>query len=231
MFLNKPEVSHRHESILLKEFANEIFQDYHSKLPYFTAALSFYNLERCFRNGHLTKNVQPYKAHLLLMFRESIAGFVPSLSRERPIDEHSQKILNFLKNKEETIKRFKELEEIFNESGKYWVNSLHKSQFRMKDQEEFSDVLLELTRKKYKIELPRKETTTQLIGKIIKTSIDRNGNRFGFIMRHPTNVFFHSSQNKDLSFIELEGKYVTYEIIVDKKIKRTYALNLKIVES
>lgn len=230
MFLNKPHVSHRHESILLKDFANDIFQDFHSKLPYFTSALTFYNLEKLFRENLMTRTVKPYKAHLLMMFRESIAGYVPSLNRERPIDDHSKKILDFLKDFEKTKERFRELEKLFTESVDNWTKILHKSPYRMKDQEDFTDVLLDKVRHEYNISKAKDIKDAPLIGKVLKTSIDRYGQRFGFILRQPENIFFHALQNRELDFINLEGKYVSYELSLDAKSDRYYAKNVQLTE-
>lgn len=226
MYLNKPHFSHRHESVLLKDFANDLFQDYHSKLPYFTTALCFYNLEKVFRERAFSKNVKAYKAHLLMMFRESVGGFVPNINKEKPIDNHSQKILDILKDYNATKKRFLELELIFEDAKEFWINTLHKSPFRMKDQADFTDVLLDKVRNKYNIDSQKDISDSPLIGKVIKTSIDRYGQRFGFILRQPENVFFHSLQNNHLNFEDLEGSYVSYELKEDKKTGKQFAINI-----
>lgn len=48
MFMNEPHISHRHESKLLEMYSNMVFQEHQSKLPYFTASLAFYKLEKLF---------------------------------------------------------------------------------------------------------------------------------------------------------------------------------------
>ena len=227
MFLNKPHVSHRHESVLLKEYANDIFQDFHSMLPYYTAALSFYKMEKLFRDALVVKYVKPYKAHLLMMLRESIAGCIPNLTKEKHIDNHSEKILAFISNPEKLLSRITELVSIFDQSKENWTTVLNKNPYRMKDQTAFTKVLLEQVRKEYDVTCDPISKNTQLIGKVVKIAIDRNGERFGFIFRQPEDIFFHSLQNSGVDFNELEGKIVTYDITQNDNGK-PFAINVKV---
>jgi len=230
MFLNKPHVAHRHESILLREFPNDLFQEYHSKLPYFTCALAFYNLERIFRQRLLKNSTAPFKAHLLMMFRESVAGFQPNMFNEKASDEHSKKVLLFLKDQEKTIERFKEIQEIFDNCRVFWEVNLKRDKFRMKDIGDFTDLLLQETRKKYKIirEDINRDQSYLYKGKVVKVSIDRYGKYFGFISRQPDDIFFHSKQNRDLNFTDLKGKIVTYKVSQNIKDGNLYAVEVEI---
>ncbi len=231
MFLDLPHVSHRHESILLRDYQNKIYQEQQSFLPYFTVALSFYYLEKFFREESLTRNIASFKAHLLMMFRESISGFRPKLNSEKSTDEHSQRILDFTKDKENLLKRFSDLVDIFNSCRNIWVNELHRGIDGMKDVPSFTDLLLKETRKAFPVNSPKVVLETHKprhTGKVVKASIDRNGQRYGFIFRKPENIFFHSSQNKQLNFIDLTGRLVSYKITEDSKTGKSTAIDIEI---
>lgn len=232
MFLNQPHLSHRHESFLLREFSNLIFQDSQSKLPYFTAALAFFKLEALFRERGFYPELKPYKPHLLMIFRQAIAGFTPSLFYEKPIDEHSQKILEVLKNDGLTNQRFEESAKIFKDTATKWTGELKRSRFAMKDVQDFTVLLTKETNKYYSTkhsELAEDEDKIYR-GVVIKTMHDKFGNYCGFIKRQPDNIFFHSRQNKDLNFIGLEGKVVTYKVTTNPKNNQLLATELEIVK-
>lgn len=230
MYLNKPEVAHRHESVLLKMFSNIIFQEHHSKLQYFTSSLAFLTLERLYRENHLSKKSKAFKAHLLMLFREVVAGSCPNINNEKLVDTHSTKILNQLKDKENTIKLFIEMEQVFEECSEIWVKGIHKSIHRMKDQKEFTELLLSKIHDKYKH--LSKDTCVEsddiFTGTVIKTLFDRNGERYGFISRTPNNIFFHQNQNRDLSFINLVGKTVAYKLESNAAGDKIFAVDVHI---
>lgn len=230
MYINKPHLSHRHESFLLKELSNIIFQETQSKLPYFVTSYSFYKMEELFRLHRYSPNLKAYKAHLLMMFRESIAGDCPNISFEKPIVEHSQKVLSFLKSESDIKKRFEELAIIFKSSTEIWVNQMKKSFFRMKDIPEFTQLLLSETRKKYsqKQIVVTDDDNFIFKGDVLKTMHDRYGNYCGFIRRQPNNIFFHSQQNKNLNFIGLEGKFVNYKVQTNPKNNMLIAVDIEI---
>ena len=228
MFLNKPHLSHRHESVLLREQANILFQETQSKLPYFVSSYAFYQLEKLFRESNFYPELKPYKAHLLTMFRESIAGKVPSINNEKPIDEHSQKIVSVLKDQQATAKRFEEVAKVFKETMNKWI-SLGKSRFAIKDVPDFTTLLLSETQKHFTVKSQILSNDEDFVykGVVVRTILDRFGNYCGFIKRSPDNIFFHIQQNKDLNFVELEGKLVSYKVAVNPKDNRQLAVNVE----
>ncbi|NTW72917.1 MAG: AIPR family protein [Eubacteriaceae bacterium] len=228
MFLNKPHDSHRHESILLKDYGDEIFQDSHSKLPYFVAAFSFLKLEKFLREQQLPSYVRPYKAHILMMLREGIAGYVPSFYRENTIDTYSQKILDSLKDDCHALIKFKEIVSVFDSSMNAWETELGKSKSGTKDVEAFTEYLLSLTRKQFKaFQAPDTDDIEKLYsGKVVNIIRDKYGNYCGFIGRQPDNLFFHSSYNKNLNFDLLKGKWVTYKIQKNIKTNKNFAVEV-----
>ena len=228
MFLDKPEVSHRHESILLKDFANSLFQEYHSKTAYYTTALAFYRLEELCRDGKIGKDTQPYKAHLLMMFREKISGSCPNLNFETGVDEHSQKIINALKSKADAEKIFIELSKLLSKCKTHWIEVLKRNQYGIKDVPEFTQLLLNEVRKTYSIKVTELSTDEDFIykGLVMNTRLDKFGNWCGFIRRPPDNIFFHSKFNKRLDFSNLSGKLVAYKIKINQTDNRPFAVDV-----
>ncbi|MFY7734194.1 MAG: AIPR family protein [Bacteroidia bacterium] len=231
MFLNKPHLSHRHESVLLREQANILFQETQSKLPYFVASYAFYQLEKLFREDNFHPELKPYKAHLLMMFRESIAGKVPSINNEKPIDEHSQKLVSVLKNHQLTSKQFEEVANVFKNTMTKWIGS-GKSRFAIKDVPEFTTFLTSETQKFFAVKSQTISNDDDFVykGVVMRTMRDRFGNFCGFIRRSPDNIFFHIQQNKDLNFPGLEGKLVSYKVAVNPKDNRQLAINVEIIK-
>lgn len=214
MFLNKPHEAHRHEARLLNNFANDIFQEHHSKLPYFTSALAFLQIEELFRVGKINKKeFYAFRPHILTAFRESIAGCCPSLNSEMEIDEHSLTILKTLKNPTDAEKRFLQIVDVFKITKDKWVNELKRTVHGMKDVSEFTDLLLTETRKKFNPSNQVVSTSEngKYVGKVLRIHIDKFGKQFGFIERQPENIFFHSNSNRGLNFFDLEGKLVSYQ--------------------
>jgi len=231
MFLNRPEVSHKHESVLLKDFENLIFQDYHSKIAYFTVALAFYRLEELCRDEKISKENFPYKAHLLMMLREKVGGTAPNMNFETGVDEHSMKIINTISKKTEAEKLFIELSMVLEKSRKHWVEVLKRNQYGIKDVPEFTDLLLKDIRTRYAIKVSELSTDENYVykGIVLNTRLDKFGNWYGYVKRPPENVFFHSNFNKRLNFEDLAGKLVSYKIQVNKTNGKTFATDVELL--
>jgi hypothetical protein len=230
MFLNEPHIAHRHESVLLKSFANTIYLEHHSKTAYYTTSLAFFRLEELCREGKIQKDLIPYKAHLLMMLREKISGNCPNLNFETGIDEHSIKILNILKNKVETEKLFIELTKIIEKSKKKWVDVMNRNQFGIRDVPEFTELLLKEVRSTYSINVAQLSTDENFIykGIVMNTRLDKFGNWCGFIKRPPENIFFHSNWNRHVNFTDLVGKLVSYKIQINTTDARPFAVDVSV---
>ncbi len=231
MYLNKPHLSHRHESVLLREQANILFQESQSKLPYFTACYTFYKLEQLFREAKFHPDLKAYKAHLLMMFRESIVGKCPNINFEKPIDDYSQKIIAVLKNDQATKKQFDDVANLFKKTMSVWIDQMGKSRFAIKDVPEFTQLLLNETQKNFSAKPEGLSNDEDFIykGVVMRTLLDRFGNSCGFIKRSPDNIFFHSQQNKNLNFSKLDGKLVSYKVAIIPKDNRTLAIDVEII--
>lgn len=230
MFLNKPHLSHRHESVLLKEQANIIFQESQSKLPYFVASYSFYKLEQLFREKGFYPELKPYKAHLLMVFRESIAGKCPNINSEKQIDDYSNQLMKVLKDSDIILSQFSKVAELFKEVMNKWINQLKKSRFAIKDVPEFTDLLLMETRQYFNLKSEKSSKEEEFIykGTVLRTISDRFGKSCGFIQRSPNNIFFHANQNEKLNFQNLEGKFVSYKVKTIPK-GRQIAVDVKLL--
>ncbi len=230
MFLNMPHKSFRHESMLLREYANMLFQETHSKLPYYVASYAFVNLEKLFRERKFHPELRSYKAHILMMFRQYIAGNCPNLSSERPIDEHSRKLLDVLRSEPQAYQAFENVATLLRSCMQSWVRDFNRSRFAMKDVEDFTTFILKRTQEESAA--PKQpiaiEAESIYRGVVIKTLIDRYGQPCGFIRKFPNNIFFHSKECAGLDFGRLEGKVVDYRIRNSPVDGRPHAVDIVI---
>lgn len=232
MFLNMPHQSHRHESKLLKEFANSIFQEVHSKLPYFTSALTFYKLEKLFRNNIFEKKeLYSYRSHLMMIFRELISEKCPNIFSEKDIDKHCEPILTILKDDSELYKYFELSKNVFSKCKNIWVKDLGRSSYGIKDIPDYTKLLLgEIGKNQCLLSSQNLKIDNRFKGKVAKTIVDKFGDRCGFINRLPNDIFFHSKGNVNLDFNELEGKYVSYEVEINPRNGREVATKVNLIQ-
>lgn len=229
MFINEPHISHRHESKLLEMYSNMVFQEHQSKLPYFTASLAFYKLEKLFRNGTLDKRNYAFRTHILMIFRELIAGAFPNMNNERMVDEHCQLVLKVLKDNKATSDKFIQALKIFDEAREHWVNTLKRDKFRIKDIKDFTGLLLSNIRKVKTVATDLVEDISfRYKGKIVKIFKDRFGSYCGFIERNPENIFFHSSSAKGINLFDKEGHFATYKVSTNPKSGQLLAVDIEV---
>jgi len=230
MFLNEPHISHRHESKLLEMYSNVVFNEHQSKLPYFTAALAFYKIEKLFRTGQLDKKIfYAFRSQILMAFRELNAGNKPNIDNELVIDEHCQLLLKILKNDTASKTKFNEAAQSFDETRKYWVDVIKKDPYRIKDNKEFTDLLLSRIRKKNTITTDLVEDKDfRYIGKVVKIIKDKFGSACGFIERNPNDIFFHSSSAKGINLIGKEGALVSYKVSTNPKTGQLLAVDVEL---
>lgn len=232
MFLNKPHDSSLHESVLLKRYANDIYKDHHSFLPYFLTGMTFSILENNFRKKRLRVPRLFSKPHICMMFREAIAGQVCNLNNQKSSDKYCEKIKEFLHNNDTVLDYFVRLSKIYSDECYKWIDEEKKSNRLVKVSSEFTDRLLNQVRNQFSMTsktIINKTKCEKLVGKVIKVRVDFNGYYYGFIERQPDNVFFHSNFNKSLDFPNLEDKFVEYEIV--KKGNKTYAKNVQLIDN
>lgn len=232
MFLSNPHMSHRHESVLLKEYVNQIYQDHQSKLPYYLSSLSFYKLEQLFRDDLIKKqDIYTFRAHILMVFRELVSGKQPTINDEKSIDKYCDKIINCLSDSAIFRKKIEESIKIFLSTREKWVKEFNRSSDGIKDIGEFTKLLLVETNKASEINY---DTSIEIspckyTGTIVKVIKDRNGKYCGFIARVPDDIFFHSKYNPQLNFKDLEGKSVCYNIIPNPLVSGNIATDIRLL--
>jgi len=232
MFLCEPHNSHRHETKLVEIYRNCIFQERHSKLPYFTASLAFYKLEKYFRQNISDKKYYTYKQHILMIFSEIIEGNVPSINEEKNIEIYCNKILEILKDDSKTFKKFKESIKIFDDTKNEWIEKSEKNRFAIKDVKDFTELLLKNIRKINKKVIAKNNVDDIYFGEIVAIRQDRYETYYGFISdkNKPNDVFFHQNQSRslDLSNKNIIGSTVTYKLMEDHS-GRIMAKDVKLI--
>ena len=213
MFLNEPELSHRHEAWLLKTFENKLYLDGHSKLPYYTAAFLFLRMERLFRRATLDKGrFYSFRAHLTMIFRETVGGPVPKMGQEAAIDKYCGKLLEVLEDEDKTIRHFEESLSVFEKAREKWTHELGRSGDGIKDIADFTRLLLKVCRGTASDQEVEVRGDDRRMGKVVKVFVDRNRDYAGFIGGSGKDLFFHQRDNPGLSFESLMGVVVYYAV-------------------
>jgi len=185
MFLNAPHDSHRHEAKLLKEYAGEkgkrkIFRDDHGAYSYYICALTWYMFEKYFREGRIDRRYLAYKAHLYLIFRMSVGVFPPKLTKSKGLDTYCDKLLKLLRQDQFKSHVGKVLD-VFDQTQSLWTKT--RSPFGMKDNKEFTELLLQNARKRF-IQGPTPpvvdDAEITFEGTVLRI-VWKNGHWFGFI--------------------------------------------------
>ncbi len=204
MFLNRPDLASRHESILIKDFRNQVFLNEHSKLPYYTTALTLFFVEKFFREfPELAKENKALKYHLMMVIREYINPKLPKIRNDKEIDGYCKMLIENLNDNFEKI--LNASLEIINRCKDVWTQQMGKSIHGIKDVNDFTKLLIEQTSN-------RSLDTVRETGIVKKVSLDRYGLYYGFISRLPNNIFFHSKNCEGLNYMKLEGELVSYMI-------------------
>ncbi len=96
MFLDVPHLAARYPTQTFQEKANQLFQEDHKELAYYTAALALYRLELSLGNQYVARSYQRYKWHLLMILKYQIAGVnVPAVNSKK-LDKYCQSIVDAL---------------------------------------------------------------------------------------------------------------------------------------
>lgn len=232
MFLDAPHESHRHEAKLLEKYANDkedrkIFREDHSPYPYYICALTWYMFEKYFREEIIPKKYVTYKAHLYLIYRYSLGEFPPKFINKKSLDSYCTKMLNHLEEENFKVEIHNVLK-VFDKIQKKWNES--KSRFGIKDNKEFTDLLVKLSREHFiqSQDPVIKEETYRHKGKILRVTW-RHGVWFGFIKRgiQYDNIYFDSrAYNGELRDL-IPGTEVEFEL--GKRLKGEFARNVRIV--
>lgn len=222
MYMNKLEISYRHESKLITDYKDILFVEGQSFYPYYVAALLSSNLDYIMKKNRSLKDLKNYKMHILFMIQELNMGESPSISDNKSIDEYCKKFLNIL---EKT--NFEKIVMTAADKFRYYMNKWiekkgSKYRFSIKDNPEFTEFLLNELRGSKSVKMVNKVYK----GVVMNVSTDKYGNLFGFITHKPENMYFNELDNPDLN-ISYEGKPVTYRVTKAGGGER--AINVKLV--
>lgn len=229
MMLNSPHRVNNSTLEMLKDFKGEIFSDNHSYLPYYAASLSFNQLELMFRDQTIGKELRSFKPHLLMMFREAVGGSLPPVHNAKLIDEHSQKIINSIKNIESFKQTILDVVGVFKKCRETWINDLKRSKDGMKDVPEFTRLLLQNIQNHFSVKTVKFEDSSAIFtGQVLFTLRDRNNKWYGFISSSPENIFFHEILNKGIDFQSIKGKEVDYKKGVNKENGKPFAFEVSL---
>ena len=233
VLLCKPHYSHQHESVLIRKYGEQLFQDGHSLLPYFAVMYGFYTFEKIIRSGSIDKFYGKYKAHVMMIYFKLVGGKTPDLKNHRQSDDYATRILNTLYELSKAESYFKDAVKIFNDCNITWVNNLHRSKYAMKDVAEFSELIIKTI---------DKAPLNSLIDKINQQQKEREGvvsrvcwpqGRYPYAyIRCGNDEFFMSGfKNKALNLKKIKGKRVSFVLSLKDGKERVQALNVKLLDN
>ncbi|MDD2469162.1 MAG: hypothetical protein PHI97_34795 [Desulfobulbus sp.] len=184
--------------------------------PYYISALVWYLFERAFREYKIDKKYKTYISHLYLITKFCVGEFSPSsLTSSKRLDKYCEKFLLFL-NYESFNSRINDIIATFVETENIWTQT--KSRHGIKDSKDFTDLLINQSRKRFitkelEKEQEEAEHKKEYEGTILRI-LKKNGLWFGFIDRGYDfeNVYFDSrgydGEKEDL----LPGTKLIFEI-------------------
>lgn len=109
MFLDKPHLVAGYYGKLIKDMGDDIFNNDHDYLPYYTSALTYYTLENFYNTNKLDKSSRRFRYQIILIFRFLIVTqSTPNSKDKKKINIFCDKIITVLKNNELAILKFKE---------------------------------------------------------------------------------------------------------------------------
>ena len=150
IFLQKPYEAHRHESWLLKKYAEgennrKIYNPKHSLYPYYIAALVWYKFEDAFRRNVIEKELRPYVAHFYYILSFTTGQYPLSANANIQAMEKYCKKLEELLLDVHFDERVEIVKKTFERCRSEWVKS-GKSKFSIKDNIEFTEHLTRIAR-------------------------------------------------------------------------------------
>lgn len=222
MYMNRVEISHRHESKLIEEYKGKLFVEGQSFYPYYVAALLTANLDYLVKKEKKFADIKNYKMHILFLLQELNMGPAPDINDKEEIEKYCKKFMKLLSDiKFENLvmiaaDRFRKLIE-------RWIKIKGSNyRFAIKDKPEFTEFMLEELRGN------TKRTTTNSIyhGTVLNVNTDKNGNLYGFISCKPNNIYFNDLDNPGMS-PSYVGKLVSYKVAGTGKATR--GINVKLI--
>ena len=231
IFLYKPEIAFRHESVLLDKFKDQVFNDSHSFYPYFCSAAIFLKLELFFRTDHNLKPYRPYKNQIAMLLPLIISDGkkIPHISQINDVEKYCKNIIDVLDAPERLSPFLIQTVTCFEMIKKSWIAQKGTSfKFAIKDSADFTEFVLKylsLDLNNYKSEACISHT-----GIVTVLQFDCNKQICGFISSDHQRFFFHSNDNRHIDCKSLSGEKVSYELKISKD-GRPKAINIHVLES
>lgn len=222
MYMNKVEISHRHESRLITDYKDKLFVEGQSFYPYYVAALLTTNLAHFMKKEKSFADVKNYKMHILFILQELNMGPAPNINEKEEIEEYCKKFLKLLSTSNFENLVIVAVNKFRNLMNKWIEMKGNNYRFAIKDRPEFTDFMLEELRGTAK----RNSADSIYHGTVMSVNKDKDGNLYGFISHEPNNIYFNNLDNPniDISYI---GKEVSYKVAGIGNVIR--AVNVKIV--
>ncbi len=220
IFLGSPHEGPIHESTLLEKYRNKIFIDEQSFLPYYCSVVMCLEIDKIFRqNIEKYRYSITYKYQILLLASEKITGRVVPDINSKGIDDYCKLLLAVATKIEDFRNVVDDCISDFNAICNEWI-SIKGERYRsaIKDNQEFTKFMMGVSRGgKPENNINLNNTQENLRGKVITVKKDRNDFNYGFISKHPDDVFFHEDDNPKIRFNDLVGKDVVYKLIDSSK--------------
>lgn len=221
MFLGSPHECHRHEAKLLEDFLekrSEIYDINHDPELYYLTALTWYRFETAFRQGKSPSKYKAYKAHLYMVFKDSVGIYPPSsYKKSRSLNNYTDKLSKILvePNFDAHLTR---VIQVFESAINKWQkegNSYHA----MKDRNDFTKLLMKESRNTFLSKETKPAAVTsdgKREGEIFTVGISKKTNRcFGFIKQYNggDNLYF------DERYFMAEARYIVPKKKITYKVK------------
>lgn len=222
MYMNRVEISHRHESKLISDYKDKLFVEGQSYYPYYVAALLASNLEYIMKQERDLNDMRPYKMHLLFLIQELTMGPAPDINDKERIDKYCTKLLGQL-GKMGYKRAVMQAAHRFRQIRDQWIDTKGQDyRYAIKDNPEFKDFMLKELRGNITVDTNSDVYT----GRVMSVTTDKYGNLYGFIAHKPENVYFNELDNPDMN-ISYEGKRVSFRLT--GKAGRTRGVNVRLV--
>lgn len=222
LFMNKVELSHRHESKLITEYKDILFVEGQSFYPYYLAALLIVNLDYIMKKESSLSDLRNYKMHVLFVLQEINMGPAPNINDEEEIEKYCKKFIAIL-TENDFMQLVLSAADRFRRLMNQWIEERgYNYKFAIKDNHEFTEFMLEQLRGNTK----RKQTDSIYHGTVMNVDTDRHGNLYGFIKCRPNNIYFNELDNPSMN-ISYEGRKVSYRVVGAGNEAR--AINVKLV--
>lgn len=226
IFREEPHNAYRAVSTLLSLNKDKIFCEGQEYYQYYFPVYLFRKFNHFFTDEELRtsyKKYKTYKYHLFMILKILLGGSTQTFNDQQKIKDYSLLICNELNRlkKSEVEALFIEATNIFDSALIKWEFKLSKSRDGIKDNKEFTKLLLEEVYNKGQIGLNKSSYLPKEVAEydyytseILFTHIDKNDNPYGFIYYPPNNIYFHSKFSKKLNFNtpNLKGKKVRFRV-------------------